>query len=69
MASEALIQVFAVNSSAILGLRGAVEDYLQTGDRCAGLGRFRHLVRRRRWIYAIWGSGVRVAVSSIYSVT
>jgi hypothetical protein len=57
MVEEALIQVFAVNSSTMLRLRGAVEDYLQTGDRCVGIGRFRHLICRRRWICAIGDLG------------
>jgi hypothetical protein len=35
---KALIQVFAINPSTVFRLRGTVEDYLQTGDRCVGIG-------------------------------
>ena len=36
--------MFAISSNTVLGLRGAVEDYLQARDRCVGVGRFRHLI-------------------------
>jgi hypothetical protein len=57
MVEEALIQVFAVNSSTMLRLRGVIEDYLQTEDRCVDIGRFRHLIGRWRWIYAVGSLG------------
>jgi hypothetical protein len=46
--TKALIQVFAVNSSTMLCLRGVIKGYLQTEDRYVGIGRFRHLIYRWR---------------------
>ena len=36
--------MFAISSNTMLGLRGAVKDYLQARDRYVGVGRFRHLI-------------------------